>query len=162
MIANPTDVVLARMQAEGGLPESRRRGYRHVLDGIARICREEGPLALWRGCGPTVVRAALVTASQITTYEEAKAALHRAAVPDGIRAHLICAMASATVACVVTSPVDLVKTRLMNAQPPWPCYRGPVDVILSTMRTEGLLAFYKGLTATFLRLWPHTVILWLA
>ena len=41
-------------------------------------------------------------------------------------------------------------------------YLGPIDVVRKTLRTEGPLAFYKGLSATFLRLWPHTVLLWLA
>lgn len=170
VIANPTDVVLVRMQADGGLPESRRRGYRHVLDGIARIAREEGVPALWRGCSPTVIRAVLVTASQITAYEEAKAGLLRSGMPDGSRTQLISAMTSATLACVVTSPVDVVKTRYMSAQAAAATsqaaegvsYKGPADVVMSTLRTEGPMAFYKGISATFLRLWPHTVILWLA
>jgi hypothetical protein len=34
-------------------------------------------------------------------------------------------------------------------------------VVRKTLATEGPLAFYKGLSATFIRLWPHTVLLWL-
>ena len=56
-------------------------------------------------------------------------------------------------------------------------YRGPLDVVRQTLAIEGPLAFYKGLSATFVRrfaisfraseasdqgLWPHTVLLWLA
>lgn len=40
-------------------------------------------------------------------------------------------------------------------------YGGPWDVVIKTLGTEGPLAFYKGLSATFVRLWPHTVLLWL-
>ena len=35
---------------------------------------EEGPAGLWRGGGPTVTRAMIVTAAQLATYEEAKEA----------------------------------------------------------------------------------------
>ena len=37
--------------------------------GISTIVREEGLARLWRGVGPTVTRAMLVTGSQIPTYE---------------------------------------------------------------------------------------------
>eukprot|EP00420_Gonyaulax_spinifera_P023194 CAMPEP_0197896818 /NCGR_PEP_ID=MMETSP1439-20131203/40888_1 /TAXON_ID=66791 /ORGANISM="Gonyaulax spinifera, Strain CCMP409" /LENGTH=299 /DNA_ID=CAMNT_0043517389 /DNA_START=54 /DNA_END=953 /DNA_ORIENTATION=+ len=163
LIANPFDVVLIRMQADGHWPAQQQRGYSHVFNGISRVCREEGVAALWRGCGPTVLRAALVTGSQITTYEEAKTALKHRGWEDGIQTHVVCAAASATIACLTTSPVDVVKTRIMNMQRAHGVsYQGPIDCVWQTMRTEGPLAFYKGLSATFLRLWPHTIVLWIA
>eukprot|EP00747_Dinoflagellata_sp_TGD_P029395 gnl/TRDRNA2_/TRDRNA2_133888_c0_seq1.p1 gnl/TRDRNA2_/TRDRNA2_133888_c0~~gnl/TRDRNA2_/TRDRNA2_133888_c0_seq1.p1 ORF type:complete len:317 (-),score=39.37 gnl/TRDRNA2_/TRDRNA2_133888_c0_seq1:284-1126(-) len=163
VIANPTDVTLIRMQSDGFWPEPQRRGYRHVFDGIYRIVRDEGVASLWRGCGPTVTRAALVTGSQITTYDEVKAAMLRLGYPDAFQVHLCSAISSATVACIVTSPVDVVKTRIMNMQRDHGIsYKGPLDVVWKTLKTEGPLAFYKGLSATFLRLWPHTLLLWMA
>ena len=71
-IANPTDVVLVRMQADGHWPLARRRGYYNIFDGARRIVFEEGPRRLWRGSGPTVFRAMLVTATQIPAYFWAK------------------------------------------------------------------------------------------
>eukprot|EP00929_Paragymnodinium_shiwhaense_P076887 TRINITY_DN39581_c0_g1_i1.p1 TRINITY_DN39581_c0_g1~~TRINITY_DN39581_c0_g1_i1.p1 ORF type:complete len:342 (+),score=14.34 TRINITY_DN39581_c0_g1_i1:76-1026(+) len=164
VIANPCDVVLIRMQADGHWPASERRGYRNVFDGMRQILKQEGVRAFWRGCTPNVTRAALVTGSQVVTYEEAKYLCVRSGLDDGsLAVQLGCAMTSATVACVVTSPVDVVKTRIMNMQSTHgQQYSGPWDCIRRTMGTEGPLAFYKGLSATFLRLWPHTVILWLA
>lgn len=163
VVANPTDVVLVRMQADGHLPQPLKRGYRHVFHGISRICQDEGWRTLWRGCSPTVLRAALVTGSQIATYEEVRALLTHHGVSDGFKLHLACAISSATVACFVTSPVDVVKTRIMFMQSEHgSTFRGPLDCVMQTIRTEGPLAFYKGLSATFLRLWPHTVVLWLA
>lgn len=162
VVANPTDVVLIRMQADGHRPPFQQRNYHHLLDGLARIRREEGLATLWRGCGPTVVRASLITGAQIATYEEAKRLALSAGAPETIQTQLACAMASASVACVVTHPVDLVKTRVMNAQSDLGLgYRGALDCVLQTARVEGPRAFYKGLSATFLRLWPHTVVLWL-
>jgi hypothetical protein len=40
-----------------------------------RVVREEGVLALWRGCSPTVTRAMIVTASQMAVYDKSKARL---------------------------------------------------------------------------------------
>eukprot|EP00913_Durusdinium_trenchii_P035906 g33598.t1 len=63
LAANPADVVLIRMQADGGWPEHQRR----ALD---EVYAEGGLAALYRGSGPTALRAALVTMSQLATYEE--------------------------------------------------------------------------------------------
>jgi len=162
VVANPTDVVLIRMQSDGHWAEAQQRRYRHVFDGLRRIVTEEGVRTLWRGCSPTVLRAVLVTSSQIGTYEEVKQGLLRIGYVDGLGVQLTSAISSATVACIVTSPVDVVKTRIMNMQREHGMsYSGPLDVISKTIRTEGPCAFYKGLSATFLRLWPHTVFLWM-
>ncbi|CAE7661049.1 Slc25a11 [Symbiodinium sp. CCMP2456] len=162
VVANPTDVVLIRMQSDAGWPAHQRRSYGHALHGLVRVWREEGWQALYRGVGPTTARAALVTMSQLATYEEVKSRALAAGSVESVRLHLGCAMASATVACLATQPVDCVKTRIINMQQTCGIsYAGPVDVIRKTLATEGILAFYKGLSATFLRLWPHTVLLWL-
>ena len=51
---NPADVVNVRMQNDGKLPMEQRRNYRNALDGLLRIVREEGPVALFRGLGANV------------------------------------------------------------------------------------------------------------
>ena len=39
-------------------------------------------------------------------------------------------------------------------------YKGPLDCVIKTLRTEGIRGLYKGLVPTLARLTPHTVILW--
>jgi hypothetical protein len=159
-LANPADVVLIRMQADASLPASQRRGYRNAIDGMTRIVQEEGLRTLWRGVSPCMFRAVLVTSSQITTYGTTKSFLERKTGLQGFALNMASAMCSGTVACLVTSPVDVVKTRMMQAQGS-STYSGPLDCVVQTARTEGPRGFYKGLSATFLRLWPHTIMLWL-
>jgi len=43
-----------------------------LLDGLARIVREEGVLTLWKGWGPNFNRAMFMTASQVATYDQFK------------------------------------------------------------------------------------------
>ena len=50
-VGNPADLAMVRMQADGRLPKELRRNYRHGGEALARVVREEGVLALWRGCG---------------------------------------------------------------------------------------------------------------
>lgn len=39
---------------------------------LQRISSKEGIIALWKGVGPAMVRAAALTASQLATYDESK------------------------------------------------------------------------------------------
>lgn len=61
-----------------------------------------------------------------------------------------------------TSPVDLVRTRLMNqpvdAHGRGTLYSGMVDCAVKTVRAEGVLAIYKGFLAQWMRVGPHTTI----
>lgn len=71
---NPSDVVNVRMQNDGQLPPNQRRNYKNVLDGMVRICREEGPRVLLRGIGSSTHRAILITVSQMSSYDMFKQA----------------------------------------------------------------------------------------
>jgi solute carrier family 25 protein 34/35 len=37
-------------------------------------------------------------------------------------------------------------------------YRGILDALLQTARTEGILGMYKGIGASYFRLGPHTIL----
>lgn len=63
---------------------------------------------------------------------------------DGVLCHIVCSAIAGFTACVVGSPVDVLKTRIMNAKPGE--YSGVGDCVLKTLK-EGPLAFYKGFQA---------------
>lgn len=71
IIGTPADLALIRMQADGTLPVEKRANYKGVADALVRITREEGPLGLWNGAGPTVARAMALNLGMLTTYERA-------------------------------------------------------------------------------------------
>jgi hypothetical protein len=48
----PADLVNVRMQNDCKLPKDQRRNYKHAIDGIVRIWREEGPKKLLNGKNP--------------------------------------------------------------------------------------------------------------
>lgn len=164
LLANPADLCLVRMQADGAELPHRRRNYRHVFDAIRRVIVEEGVARLWRGSAPTVTRAALVTASQLPMYYTSKRLLvHRCGWhTDAASTHVAAAVASSIAASLATCPVDVVKTRLLNTTPSsGTSTTSSVACVRAIARTEGLLGFYKGLIPTMARLAPHTIILWL-
>lgn len=164
-VGNPADMAMVRMQADGRLPMESRRHYKSVADAILRTARDEGLGSLWRGCSPTVVRAMLVTASQLATYDHVKEdILDHHLLHDGLVLHVIASSAAGITASITSNPVDVVKTRLMNmhVEPGGtPPYTGPLDCALKTIRNEGPLSLYKGLIPTIFRQGPFTIVLFL-
>ena len=72
--------------------------------------------------------------------------------------HLISAGMAGITACVFGSPVDVLKTRIMNASPGH--YSGPLDCVYQTMK-EGPSAFYKGFGPNAFRLSAFHIVLFL-
>ena len=169
-IANPCDVVLIRMQADGHWSINERRNYRHVFHGFQSILLTEGYQCLWRGWNATMIRGILVTCSQLPAYHTSKYYLVRSGyfTASDSGTHLLSSIISAVVASLVTCPADVIKTRLMNMkrnQSPLQqqqsiVYDGVKDCMIRIYRTEGVRGFYKGLGATIGRLGPHTIVLW--
>ena len=63
---------MVRMQNDAKLPPNERYNYRHAIDGLIRIQREETIRGLFRGLGPNINRAILMSASQLATYDKFK------------------------------------------------------------------------------------------
>ena len=61
---------------------------------------------------------------------------------DGVLCHLTCASLAGFNAVCVGSPVDVMKTKMMNA--PMGTYSGPIDCFTKTLKAEGPKGFYKG------------------
>ncbi|CAH1758961.1 10217_t:CDS:2 [Entrophospora sp. SA101] len=123
---NPADIVMVRMQNDAKLPPSEMRHYKHALDGLIRIIKEEGFSGLTRGIGPNTNRAILMNSSQL-----------------GLVATTIC------------SPVDVIKTRVMNSASK---SKNLVSILGVIIREEGPFALFKGWVPSFVRLGPHTVV----
>ncbi|KAI9313457.1 mitochondrial dicarboxylate transporter [Dichotomocladium elegans] len=155
---NPSDVVNVRMQNDGQLPPAQRRNYRHALDGLVRICREEGARVLLRGVGYSTSRAVVMTVSQMMSYDIFKELLlsqqrHR---NDSLGVHFASSVGSALVATTACSPFDVIKTRIMSAHTADD--RRAFKIIHQMVRNEGILSLFKGWVPAFVRLGPHTIV----
>ncbi|KAL9542233.1 hypothetical protein MBANPS3_008719 [Mucor bainieri] len=155
---NPGDVINVRMQNDGQLPPQQRRNYKHAIDGIIRISKEEGTTALFRGLGPNINRAILMTSSQCVSYDMFKGILlNHTPMQDGIGLHLTSSILAGLVATTVCSPVDVIKTRIMSASTG--DHRMSATSIMKQMfKSEGIKSFFKGWTPAFIRLGPQTII----
>jgi len=160
-VGTPAEVSLIRMTSDGRLPVADRRNYSSVFNALLRIAREEGVTTLWRGAVPTMGRACVVNAAQLSSYSQAKQGLLETGYfSDNIFLHFCSSMISGLVTTAASMPVDIAKTRIQNMSVVngVPEYTGAVDVLTKVVKKEGVLSLWKGFTPYYMRLGPHTVI----
>ncbi|KAF8056785.1 1-acyl-sn-glycerol-3-phosphate acyltransferase [Scenedesmus sp. PABB004] len=161
LVGTPADLTLIRMQADSTLPVDQRRNYKGVGDAMVRIVREDGVAGLFRGGGPTVVRAMALNMGMLASNDQAKEMIEAAGfTKGGSVAVLGGSMIAGFFASACSLPFDFVKTRMQrmtpNADGTMP-YRGPVDCALQTLRSEGPLKFYTGFPTYLVRIAPHAM-----
>ena len=81
--------------------------------------RTEGVLTLWSGIRPTLIMALPSTAIYFTAYDEMKAALESGSSPGSVvhaSAPAVAGGAARTVAAIVTSPLELVRTKMQASR----------------------------------------------
>jgi solute carrier family 25 oxoglutarate transporter 11 len=164
-VGNPGDLAMVRMQADGKLPEAQRRGYRNIFDAVRKIAGSEGVFSMWQtGVVPNMNRAAIITVGQLAAYDQCKQILQANGAPDGIPTHFGASFMAAFIASVMSNPVDVAKTRLMNqgSGPDATRYTGTFNAMTTMIRTEGPLSLYKGFAATFARQCPYVVVTWIS
>lgn len=161
-ICCPVEVCLIRMQADGRLPVDQRRGYTHVGNALLRIAREEGWMTYWRGSGPTVARAMVVSMTQLATYDQAKSTLLEKGVRDGVPLHFASSLIAGFIYSMCSLPLDTIKTRMQDHH----CSKTVRNT--SSMRTairivnsEGIFALWNGFWPYFGRGGGHTIFMFL-
>jgi len=162
IIGNPADIVLVRMTSDSVRPPEKRYSYRNAVIGVVNLIKEEGAQGLSRGLATNTVRAMLMTASQVASYDFFKSTLLRNPLPlidyqlrDNLLLHVVASTLAGTVATTVCSPADVVRSRVMATSG-----KTSVTRILSqSLREEGLRFLFKGWTPAFMRLGPNTVLL---
>uniref|UniRef100_A0A0K0E2A0 Mitochondrial dicarboxylate carrier n=1 Tax=Strongyloides stercoralis TaxID=6248 RepID=A0A0K0E2A0_STRER len=155
-VGTPGDLVNVRMQNDVKLPLDQRRNYKHALDGVFRIIREEGFTRLFNGATMATGRALLMTVGQLAFYDQFKQImLESGYFNDNPGTHFLSSFAAASVATVFTQPMDVMKTRMMNAKPGQ--FKNIADCFLYTAKL-GPTGFFKGFIPAWVRLAPHTVL----
>lgn len=155
---SPFFLVKTRLQSFSPfLPVGTQHGYKNALDGFRKINRSEGFKGLYRGVGAAMVRTGFGSSVQLPTYFFAKRRLVKhLEMQEGVALHLASSAASGFVVCCVMHPPDTIMSRMYNQT--GNLYRGVFDCLIKTVKTEGLLAIYKGFFAHLARILPHTIL----
>ncbi|XP_064551630.1 mitochondrial uncoupling protein Bmcp [Drosophila montana] len=165
-IANPTDVLKVRMQVHG-----KGTDQLGLLGCFKEIYQYEGVRGLWRGVGPTAQRAVVIASVELPVYDFCKLQL-MSAFGDQVANHFVSSFIASLGSAVASTPIDVIRTRLMNqrhvtvlngglataAASPAKLYSGSLDCAVQTIRNEGLFALYKGFIPTWVRMGPWNII----
>lgn len=155
-IGTPADMVNVRMQNDIKLPQEKRRNYKHAVDGLWRVYKEEGVVRLWSGASTATSRAVFMTIGQLSFYDQVKKLLLETPYfEDNIMTHFVSSLTAGAIATTLTQPLDVLKTRAMNAKPGE--FKSQWEIITYTAKL-GPLGFFKGYVPAFVRLAPHTIL----
>nr|GMD73431.1 mitochondrial uncoupling protein 2-like isoform X1 [Ipomoea batatas] len=157
-VANPTDLVKVRLQAESKAPVGAPRRYIGAMDAYYTIVKQEGLTALWTGLGPNIARNAIINAAELASYDHVKETILK--IPgftDSALTHILAGLGAGFFAVCIGSPVDVVKSRMMGDS----FYKSTLDCFFKTLKNEGPFAFYKGFLPNFTRLGLWNVIMFL-
>ncbi|CAD5113587.1 DgyrCDS2750 [Dimorphilus gyrociliatus] len=155
-VGTPADMINVRMQNDVKLPVNERRNYKHAIDGLLKVYSKEGASKLFSGATMASSRAVLVTIGQLSFYDQIKVMLLMTGVfKDNIVLHFSSSFAAGAIATLLTMPLDVLKTRLMNAPPGT---YSSIGHCAKDILKAGPSGFFKGFVPAFVRLGPHTII----
>lgn len=162
-IANPLDLIKTRMQAV--LP-NQPIPYRNTFQALGAIYSQGRFGALYKGWVVTSSRAAVLTSSQLGSYDSIKHNFLMKAVgmEDGIKLHLSASFLAGLLTTTATNPckpldyyhllvllflplipliiiVDVIKTRYLSDQKG--IYSGIIDCVVKSYRADGIAGFFK-------------------
>ncbi|KAK9833663.1 hypothetical protein WJX74_002192 [Apatococcus lobatus] len=156
----PFDVVKQRLQVA-------RSPYKGVTDCIMKMLRYEGVGAFYRSFRTTIVMNVPFTAVHFATYESAKTAMARWAgreqEEETLLVQLLAGGTAGGVAAGVTTPLDVVKTRLQLQGVHSPQHYNTsamIPVLKRIMAEEGQRALWSGLKPRILFHVPAAAICW--
>jgi solute carrier family 25 protein 34/35 len=171
-LASPLFLVKTRMQsfAEGSV----QVGHQHsdVKKGAMYVMRtvfkREGLRGLWRGADASMIRTGIGSAVQLSSYDTFKSLLLKSGlfdVHDGqgkIELHFSASLITSFFVCLFMNPLDVASTRMYNQHSTvdgkGSLYKNGWDCLKKTVQSEGLGALYKGFSAHYLRIGPHTIL----
>ncbi|NWQ75277.1 KMCP1 protein, partial [Columbina picui] len=159
-IANPTDVLKIRMQAQGSVIQG------GMMGNFIQIYQKEGTRGLWKAISLTAQRAAIVVGVELPVYDLTKKHIIMSGfMGDTVYTHFLSSFTCGLVGALASNPIDVVRTRMMNQRGQqhggYSNYKGTLDCLLQTWKNEGFFALYKGFWPNWLRLGPWNIIFFL-
>ncbi|PVU88588.1 hypothetical protein BB559_005521 [Furculomyces boomerangus] len=143
--------------------------YTGTFQGLRHIYREGGVKGLYQGVSAACLRVGTGSPIQLVSYDLCKKYFGNhfggSNGPDnGFKTHLASSIVSSLFLVVAMNPFDVISTRMYNQKKDPITHKGLLydnlfDCIVKTARTEKLRGFYKGLFAHYLRVGPHTILM---
>ncbi|PNS20026.1 hypothetical protein CAC42_1473 [Sphaceloma murrayae] len=167
IVTCPLDVIKTKLQAQGSfrpqqsiLQTNTTSAIYHGMVGTARtIVRQDGLSGLYRGLGPMLLGYLPTWAVYMAVYDGSRE-YYYGQVDNKWVARVCASITAGACSTLATNPIWVIKTRLMSqvsrsatdgARTPWH-YNNTLDAARKMWATEGLAAFYSGLSPALLGL----------
>ncbi|SAL99395.1 hypothetical protein [Absidia glauca] len=161
LFVNPFDLVKTRLQEVSKMPNAEGR-YLGTIDGLTKIVRNEGTLALWKGLSPGLLMAIPSTSIYYVGYDyirdHTKSRFQGTAMDT--YAPLWIGGLARTVTAAVVSPMELFRTRLQSAEGAGG-FKDALAGVRVMIHSQGILSLWRGLVPTMLRDVPFSAIYWM-
>ncbi|XP_003743595.1 mitochondrial basic amino acids transporter [Galendromus occidentalis] len=152
LVGHPFDTVKVRLQTQ----DPRNPVYRGTFHCLRSIIAKDSVSGLFRGMSSPMVGVSVVNAIVFGVYG---CTSRQFSDQDSLKTHFVAGMVAGSVQSFVTSPLELVKTRLQVQADTTPTaitqratYAGPADCVRRiVLREGGLRALTRGLGSTLLR-----------
>lgn len=145
LVRVPTEVLKTKMQTTEGARLGKT--FQLVLQETHGSALSQFTGGLYRGYGMTLMREIPFAMIQFPLYEQFKVSWgdYQGSPANPVQA-AACGSLSGAVAAAFTTPLDVIKTRLMlGADKEGVVYKNAGDVVQRVMRTEGAATFLSGI-----------------
>ncbi|KAG0144234.1 hypothetical protein CROQUDRAFT_672496 [Cronartium quercuum f. sp. fusiforme G11] len=148
----PLDVVKTRIQLQGKVVVAGQDSYNGMIDCFQKIIKTEGFGRLYRGLVPPLMLEAPKRAVKFAANDFWGSTYRRMLGTDKMTQNLslLTGLSAGATESVVVVPFELVKIRLQDRNS---TYKGPLDVVIKIVKTNGVFGLYQGLESTFWRWW---------
>jgi len=147
----PFELVKVRMQAKENL-----KLYKSTPSAAWMITKTEGPLVLYQGLGALLWRNGVWNGTYFGTINIVKQNIpEQKSYAANIGRNFIAGFLSGTLATILNTPFDVVKSRVQNTLPGQiRKYNYTIPSLFTIASEEGVMALYKGFVPKILRLGP--------
>lgn len=155
----PSEVVKSKTQA--GV-------YPGALAATAAVARHSGIHGFYQGYLAALARDVPFRAIQLTLYESVRSwyirharsrnPSYKISPPE----NLLLGAITGTVTAAFTTPLDVIRTRMMSQSATSPAFKNALDCAFKTVTTEGPRALYRGLAPRCLLIGPSSAIFFVA
>lgn len=164
--ANPLFIIRTQMQSKSAeaISVGTQHSHQSTASALKDIFKKHGILGLYRGTAAAIPRAFVASTAQLTSFTFTKEYLKQY---EYYRAHpiltsFISSMIGGVAISVLAAPFDLVMMRLYNqgvdSKGKGLFYTSYMDCVCKIYKSEGIVAFYKGVGPMYMRLGPHSVL----
>nr|AAB17185.1 mitochondrial transport protein amc-1 [Aspergillus nidulans]AAD44763.1 mitochondrial transport protein [Aspergillus nidulans] len=152
VIEYPFDTVKVRLQSQ---PDHLPLRYNGPLDCFRQSFQAEGLRGLYRGISAPMAGAAVENSCLFFSYrvvqELLQASYYSSTEPLPLTALVFSGAASGSITSLALTPIELIKCKMQVPSEPSSARVGPLKIIVSVFRQDGVLGFWRGQLGTLIR-----------